>query len=106
VLWVYVTCKNWREAKKIGETAVREHLAACANIFGKCDSIFFWKRKLCKEKEAVLILKTSERTWKKLEQRIKQLHSYEVPCIEALKVERAEKNYLKWVEGECGEDSD
>ncbi|MFA6048720.1 MAG: divalent-cation tolerance protein CutA [Candidatus Micrarchaeia archaeon] len=95
---VYVTCANEKEAEKIALATVGDGLAACANYF-PCKSVYKWKGKLAEEKEFVLVLKAAERNYKKLEARIRQLHSYEVPCIVATKVARAYKPYEKWVLG-------
>ena len=56
---VYVTAPSHEEAQRIAKTVVTERLAACANILDGVTSIFHWKNKLCREQEAVLILKTS-----------------------------------------------
>ncbi len=96
MLSVYVTCASEGEAAKIALATVKERLAACANYF-PCKSIYEWNGKIAKEKEFVLVLKAAERGYKKLEARIRQLHSYEVPCIVATKVTRAYQPYEKWV---------
>ena len=97
---VYVTCGSEKEAEKISEILLKEGLAACANIH-ESKSIYFWKGKFVKEKEHVLMLKTIEKKYEKLERRIRQLHSYGIPCIIAFKTEKAEKKYARWVEREA-----
>ncbi len=99
MLLVYITFPSEAEAGKVGETIVKEGLARCVNIIPHMKSIFFWKGKLEMSKECILIAKTSERNYGKLERRVKQLHSYDTPCIVALKVERGSREFIKWVEG-------
>ena len=38
--FVYVTTSSELEAISLGQTAVEEHLAACANVLGQNKSIF------------------------------------------------------------------
>lgn len=94
---VYITTKNKKEARKIGGMAVKNKLAACANIIGGAESIYKWKGKIQKEKEAVVIIKTEKRLIKKLIDFIKTKHSYKCPCILVLPVLGGDKNYLKWI---------
>jgi periplasmic divalent cation tolerance protein len=99
MLFVYITFPNKKEARRVGEVIVKEKLARCVNIIPQIESIFFWKGKLEKEKECVLIAKITDRNYKKLERRVKELHPYELPCIVAFKVERGSKEFIEWVEG-------
>ena len=94
---IYVTTSSKEEAEQIAETVVSEKLAACANVFDGITSIFEWEGKLCRETEAVLILKTTEKQIEKLSERIKQLHSYDCPCIVALPIEGGNPDFLNWI---------
>jgi len=94
---IYATTSSKEEAEQIAETVVSEKLAACANIFDDITSIFEWEDKLCRENEAVLILKTSEERVDALTERIKQLHSYDCPCIVALPIEGGNPDFLSWI---------
>jgi periplasmic divalent cation tolerance protein len=97
MLFVYVTFPSNAEARRVGRIIVEERLAKCVNIIPRMESLFIWKGKLERERECILIAKTSEGNYPKLERRIKQLHSYEVPCIVALKVARGSKEFIEWV---------
>ncbi len=101
---VYVTAPSHEEAQRIAKTVVTERLAACANILDGVTSIFHWKNKLCREQEAVLILKTSAGKTDALTARIKELHSYECPCIAVLPVEGGNPAFLQWVNEETAQD--
>lgn len=97
--FVYVTTKNREEAKKIGTAIVKEKLAACANIIDKMESIYRWKDKIETSNECILILKTSYSNVTKLTRRVKELHSYDVPCVISLNIAEQEGNpeYLNWI---------
>ena len=97
MLLIYITFPSRKEAERIGRTLVEEELARCVNIIPNMKSIFSWKGKVEKANECVLIAKTSERKYAKLERRVKQLHSYDLPCILALKVCRGHKPFIDWV---------
>ncbi len=94
---IYVTAPSHEEAEKIAKAVVTEQLAACANILDNVTSIFHWEGKLCRENESVLILKTTEKQVEKLSGRIKELHSYDCPCIVALPIESGNPDFLNWV---------
>jgi periplasmic divalent cation tolerance protein len=97
---IYVTAANFAEAGRIAETVVTERLAACANILNGVTSVFHWEGKLCREHEAVLILKTTEEKTDALTARIKELHSYECPCIAVLPIEGGNPAFLEWIQRE------
>jgi periplasmic divalent cation tolerance protein len=96
VLEVQITCGNLREAKKIAETLLKEKLIACANII-QTSSIYEWKGKNESHSEEMVFMKTTEVAYPKVEKRIKELHSYEVPAIIAVPVEHTSEEYKKWV---------
>ncbi|MEW6222607.1 MAG: divalent-cation tolerance protein CutA [Candidatus Hadarchaeota archaeon] len=91
--------KNRAEAKKISEKLVSEGLAACVSSVPGATSVYKWKGKMERVGEVLLIVKTSDKKLGKLVRRIKELHSYEVPEIIAVKVSRGLPEYLRWVEG-------
>jgi len=94
---IYITAGSMDEAKSIGRTLVEERLAACANIF-PITSIFRWKDNIEEAGEFGIIIKTGTDRVKDIERRVKQLHSYEVPCIVSFKIGYGSADYLKWIE--------
>ncbi len=98
MLLVLTTFPNEQEAKHAAKILVEEKLAACAEI-RVCESIYDWKGWLKEEKEFELVLKASEKNKKKIEARLKEIHSCELPQIIFLKA-GASKEYEKWVDGE------
>ena len=94
----YITTRDQTEARKIGEAVVKERLAACANIIPVIESIYWWKGKLERNKESMLLLKTKKPLASKLIKRIKGIHSYEVPCVDIIPGTEGNKDYFKWIE--------
>ncbi|MCO5799721.1 MAG: divalent-cation tolerance protein CutA [Dolichospermum sp. OL03] len=99
-LFVYVTCKDHAEALNIGKTVVKARLAACANIIDGMDSIYWWQGELQVEKEAILIMKSRRDLFAELTEKVKSVHSYEVPCVVALPIEQENQDYLDWLMAE------
>jgi periplasmic divalent cation tolerance protein len=100
VLVILVTVESQKEAIKIGEGMVNAKLAACANIIPRIQSIYRWNGKVVKAQEVLLILKSTKIRYRALEKAIKAMHTYEIPEIIALPVERGLDHYVKWVQCE------
>lgn len=99
MIFIYITCKDKKEAEKIGLTLVERKLAACCNLF-PIESVYRWKGRIVKSKETALIAKTLKKNFKKIESMTKSLHSYSNPCVLEVPLGRVSKKYLKWVESE------
>lgn len=97
VVFVYVTTKDLKEAKQLALAVVNEQLAACANIFPQMNSIYRWENKVHDESEVVMIFKTTTKGFDALAKRIRELHSYETPCIVSLPVKHGSDSYLNWI---------
>ncbi|VVB97696.1 Divalent-cation tolerance protein CutA [uncultured archaeon] len=94
---VYITAGDMDEARKIGRKLVEERLAACANIF-PITSIFRWKGKIEEGGEFGIIAKTKTGKVKEIEKKVKEIHSYEVPCVVSFRMDEGSSDYLKWIE--------
>lgn len=93
---IYVTAKNEKEANKIANTLITEKLAACVNIF-PIKSTYRWKGKIEKANESALIIKTKGTLVDDVIKRVKEIHSYTVPCIISLPVVKGNKDFLSWI---------
>lgn len=91
---VYITTSKLDEAKRIARILVEGRLAACVNVF-PITSIYHWNG-LQEENEIALIVKTMTKNVKKVENKVKELHSYDVPCIISFKIDGS-KEFLKWI---------
>lgn len=96
-LVVLVTAPDRNNAYKIAQTVVKEKLAACANIIPGITSIYRWERKLNRDKEVLLVIKTIGKSFVRLADRIKSLHPYQVPEIIALPIVKGSTAYLEWI---------
>ena len=94
---VFVTTGSEEQAKQLSHVLVEQQLVACANIFPSIQSIFKWEGQVMEEKESLLMLKTRADLFKEVEAAIRAHHSYDVPEIIALPIQRGSEDYLSWV---------
>lgn len=94
---VYITTANFSEARTIGKALLKEKLCACVNIIPNISSMYWWKHSIEEINESVLLCKTFEKRLSKIKKRVKELHSYEVPCIKAINAEELNADYTKWM---------
>lgn len=86
------------ESEGIARLLVEEKLAACVNV-AKVDSYYRWKGEFCKDREALLIIKTEGKSnVDRIIERIKEIHSYELPEIVAVPIVAGYDKYLAWIE--------
>jgi periplasmic divalent cation tolerance protein len=97
---VLVTCPDRASAETIARALVEEKLAACANIGAGIASIYRWKGAIEQADEIPLMLKTRSDLFGRLAERVKALHTYEVPCIVAMELTDIEPAYAAWLEQE------
>ena len=94
---VYVTNPSREKAEEIAGHLLEKKLIACANIF-PVHSMYFWDGKLEKGDESVMIAKTTEDKYKEVEEEIKKVHPYSVPCIIKIPA-TSNKEYYDYVAG-------
>jgi periplasmic divalent cation tolerance protein len=96
MLIVHTTCASKKEAEKIAAALVRARLAACASVF-PCKSFFIWEGEFERQSEFIVEIKMKDANYGKAEARIRQMHSYPLPQIFAVKSSKANPAYAKWV---------
>ncbi len=97
---IYSTTATKEEAQHIADILVEERLAACVHILPKIESVYRWKNSIEHDEEYILFAKTTTKNSDAAIQRIKNLHSYDVPEILVLPVEHGLAEYLSYVEDE------
>jgi periplasmic divalent cation tolerance protein len=99
-MFLYITAADVAEARRLGRTVVEERLAACANILPGATSIYRWDGAVTEAEEAVLIVKSTEALAPALTERLRALHSYDVPCIIVVPIAGGSPDFLAWIEAE------
>ena len=97
MLFVYITVPTLEEAECIASALVEEQLAAGVNIVPLVHSVYRWKGEVRKHKEAVLCAQTQDILFERLAQRVRELHSYEVPCILGVPISHGNGEFLAWI---------
>ena len=97
---VYITAKDREEAVTIGKTLVDEQLAACANVLDGATSLYRWQGEVHEDAEAVVFCKTRASLVDTVIARVKDLHSYECPCVVSWPIENGSAEYLAWLKSE------
>ncbi|MEM8813965.1 MAG: divalent-cation tolerance protein CutA [Pseudomonadota bacterium] len=97
LLLVWVNCASRAEAKAIANAAVERRLAASANILPSIESIFFWEGAARDGAETPLVLRTRQDLFEALAETVSDLHSYEVPSIVGVPVDKAAAAYQAWM---------
>ena len=86
------------EAEKISCLLLEKKLVACANLIHRVTSLFWWKRRIERADECIVLTKTRFDLFKELTEAAKSVHSYEVPEIIAFPIVEASKEYLDWID--------
>lgn len=100
VLFVYMTAGDEAEARTIAKALVEKRLAACVNIIPGMISVYLWDDQIHDGQEVVMIAKTVSGKLEALTETVKDLHSYDCPCIVALPAGGGYAPFLKWVENQ------
>ena len=90
------TASTRDEASRIAEALVAERLAACVQL-SPIESWYRWEGKIEHAPETRLHIKTTADRADQVRDRIRALHSYEVPEIVILPLGGGSAEYLEWI---------
>ena len=99
LILIYVPCGTEDEATALANALIEKGLIACANIHAS-RSLYRWEGSLVDEEEQILLCKTTQSSADPAEALIKEMHSYELPCILRLRPDHVNPEYAAWVVGE------
>ena len=94
---IFATAASEEQAEAIARALVAERLAACVNVIGPVRSIYRWGDAIEDDRELLLMIKTRGTHYMKVEQRIRELHSYQVPEVISAVIDRASPLYARWL---------
>ncbi|HZB33781.1 MAG TPA: divalent-cation tolerance protein CutA [Streptosporangiaceae bacterium] len=100
------------EAAELAKSAVRERLAAGAQLVGPVASTYWWEGEIESAEEWIVVFKTTVERFDELAELIADQHSYDTPEIIAVPVVAGSADYLAWVSeqiedaGDAGEGDD
>ena len=93
----YITAGSAEEGNKVGKGLVEAKLAACVNLVEGVQSTYLWQGAINTDKEVLLVVKSRLSLLSKIEAKVKELHSYDVPELIAMPIVGGSEVYIKWV---------
>lgn len=97
VIYIFWTCRDKQEAKKIIHGLLDQRRIACASIFPEVESIYRWEGNIEESQELKVILKTTLKHFDAVQSYIQAHCSYEVPEILQVDIPQGNPRYLAWV---------
>ena len=94
---VLVTAPDLKTARMLAKAALNKRLIACANLIPKLESHYWWKGKIEKGSEVLMLLKTSGSKLAALEKLIIAEHPYDTAEFIVLPIGRGSQRYLDWI---------
>ena len=95
-LLILLTCPDQQCAEHIASGLVRQKLAACVQQTS-IRSTYEWQQSLHTEPEILLLVKTRQHCYARLEKWVKREHPYAVPQILSLPIGAGLPAYLDWL---------
>jgi periplasmic divalent cation tolerance protein len=101
---VFITVESEEQGRTIAERLLEQKLCACVTLVPGVDSRFWWKGRIDRASESLLVVKTKRAVLEALGQAVRSAHSYEVPEIIALPIVWGSPSYLEWIDREVSAD--
>lgn len=95
---IITTCPSMEVAESLADLLVAERLAACVNILPAGRSVYEWQGKVEHETEHLLLIKSRRDRLPALEQRLCEIHPYELPELIAVPITEGLSSYLSWID--------
>lgn len=94
---VFTMSDGAETSEKISGLVLKKRLAACVNRVPGVISRYWWRGKIEKAGEELLIMKTKKTLVPVLIKEIKRVHPYEVPEIITVDIGSGNREYIEWV---------
>lgn len=94
---IYMTAGSAGEARRIGKALVEARLAACVNVIEGMISMYWWEGTVREDAEVVMIAKTRAALVEPLSAKVRDLHSYDCPCVVAVPITGGNPAFLDWI---------
>jgi periplasmic divalent cation tolerance protein len=98
---LYVTCPTVAVADAIAMRLVEARLAASVNIIPGAHSLYWWKGRIERADEVVLVAKTMAARIDEAIAAIVAVHPYDTPAIVAFDIVAGSRRYLDWLMAEA-----
>ncbi|PVV13481.1 MAG: divalent-cation tolerance protein CutA [gamma proteobacterium symbiont of Ctena orbiculata] len=98
LLLILCTVPDRETGLKLAKALLDQGLAACVNLTSPVTSVYRWQGRLEQSDEVLLLIKSVEKHYQRVEALLRAQHPYELPEIIAVPVEQGLDDYLDWVE--------
>jgi periplasmic divalent cation tolerance protein len=92
------------DAPAFAKALVEARLAACVNLLPPMESVYRWQNTVEREHERQVLIKTTSMCVDSLWQRVRDLHSYDVPEFVVLPIVDGNQAYLQWIADSTAQD--
>jgi periplasmic divalent cation tolerance protein len=96
--WVVLITAPEDRGEELANLIVERKLGACVNVIPGVRSLYWWKGNIERDREVLIVVKTSASKFPQLLKEVKEAHPYTVPEIIALPVVAGNEDYLKWID--------
>lgn len=94
---ILTTTNDLQIAEKIAFVLLELNLADCIQI-DDVKSYFRWDNKVASEKEYRLVIKTKSSNYNEIENKLLEIHNYELPQIIKINIDYGFQKYLEWID--------
>jgi periplasmic divalent cation tolerance protein len=94
---VSTTIDSPEQAAALARSAVEARAAACGQVIGPINSVYWWEGKVDSAQEWLVLFKTTAEHCEGLIEHIRTHHSYDVPEVISTPITRGNPAYLAWV---------
>jgi periplasmic divalent cation tolerance protein len=98
---VLVTAPDLKTARSLARAALESRLIACANLLPRAESLYWWRGRIERSQEVLLVLKTTTARLARLEKLVLERHPYDTPEFIALPLSAGNRRYLDWLQASC-----
>lgn len=100
---VFMTAANADEARRIANELVGRQLAACVQVLPEIESVYRWNGEVQRDKEILILAKTTATQFDDLESAVREIHSYDTPEIVAVPMVHISEPYRAWLTANVGD---
>lgn len=93
---VLVSCPQ-DQADSLAQALIESRVAACVNVVPHIASTYRWRGEVCRDDEALLLIKTTADRFEALRAAVLARHPYELPEVIAVDIAAGSRPYLEWI---------
>ena len=96
---ILTTCSP-NDAKNLVKQLLTARLVGCGNILSGVNSLYWWDGSIQDDSEVLIVMETTDERCADAQQRLAEIHPYDVPKILAFEPTDALDSYQQWLRQE------